>query len=351
MEEKFGAVNTAEDVRSLLLFAELNGAEPDRLRKRFLNGFAVEEVKRNPKRKVYRLTCPDGSEMYLKLFAQQGILSRGFRFYARREYQAALDLEQLGLPVIRYLAWGRLHRGGFCISAGVPEAVQARRYFFETLLHLPERKADFLKQLSDMILLMAEKRISHPDFHLGNILYSKAEKKLYLADPWGVHACLFRREHHRELLCLPWLEMSGNLTEEEVLTGIRESGLAADRESARALLDRTAEAYERRRRRHWKKLSGRILSGRSKFATGVELPCGRCAFRHTEWFEAPDKLELDGAWLETRFGSEAEARRIWLDSFLRIPPEENPPVAWLVRADGSSSLFFRDRSKQEENLL
>ena len=113
MEERFSAINTAEDVRSLLLFTELNSAEPEQLRKRILAGFEVEQVKQNPKRKVYRLSCPDGSSLYLKLFAQQGRLTRGFRFYAYWEYLAARALEQQGLPVTRYLAWGRLKRGGF----------------------------------------------------------------------------------------------------------------------------------------------------------------------------------------------------------------------------------------------
>jgi len=347
MEEQFNAINTAEDVRSLLAFAELNSADPEPLRKRILAGFEVEQIKQNPKRKVYRLSCPDGSVLYLKLFARQGFLSREFRFYAQREYQAARDLENLGLPVIHYLAWGRLRRGGFCLSEGIPAAVPARRYFFETLIHQPELRMVFLDRLSKTVLQMVRKRICHPDFHLGNILYSTEERKLYLADPWGVRGIRwFWRNSHLELLCLPWVEMSGNLTEEELLTGVQGSGLASGPESARMLLSRTQAAWSRRLRKHWNKLSARILSGHSKFATEVNLPCGRCSFRHTEWFEAPEKLELDAAWREEKFNSEAGSRKAWLDSFLRIPPAENPPLARLVRPDGSSSLFYQDPSEK-----
>lgn len=340
MLEQFSSINTAEDVRSLLLFSELTGESADSLRKRILAGFEVVPVKQNPKRKVYCLRCPDGSELYLKLFARQCLLDRHFRFYASCEYQAAKRLEALGLPVIRYLAWGRLHYGGFCISEGVPEAVQARRYFFETLSVRPGLRADFLTRLSETTLQLVRNRIRHPDFHLGNILYSLAEKKIFLPDPWGVRPCWFWREHHLELLSLPWLEMSGSVSEDEILTGLQESGLARDPDSARSLLERTAVSYERRLRKHWKKLSARILSGHSKYATEVELPSGRCAFRHTEWFERPEKLELDPAWIKTEFAAEAESRAIWLGSFLRIPPVENPPLARLVRPDGSSALFY-----------
>ena len=347
MQEEFNEVNTAEDVRSLLLFSKLNGDDPETLRKRIRAGFEVTQVKQNPKRKVYRLDCPDGTAMYLKLFARQGVLNRCFRFYASCEYQAARQLSSLGLPVIRYLAWGRLRQGGgFCLSEGVPAAVQARRYFFETLTVRPELKADFLALLAETTLLLVRSRICHPDFHLGNILYSQSEKTIFLPDPWGVRQCWLWRKHHLELLCLPWLEMSGSLSGDELLTGLQKAGLAQDPGSARALLDRTAASYERRRSRHWKKLTRRILSGRSKYATEVELPSGRCAFRHTEWFELPEKLELDPAWIKSEFATEADSRDIWLDSFLQIPPVENPPVARLVRPDGSSALFYQPETHQ-----
>ena len=106
MDERFEAVNMPAEVRSLLLFSDLNGDDPENLRKRIRSGFEVDTVKQNPKRKVYRLRCPDGSLLYLKLFAGQNFLQAFFRFNARQEYLAARTLEKAGLPMIRYLAWG-----------------------------------------------------------------------------------------------------------------------------------------------------------------------------------------------------------------------------------------------------
>ena len=150
MSERFEAVNTPTEVRSMLLYSDLIGDDPETLRKRILSGFEVDAVKQNPKRKVYRLRCPDGSELYLKLFAGQSFLQSVFRFYPRLEYQAARKLEKAGLPMIRYLAWGRLQRGGFCLSEGILRAVSARQYFFETLVHDPRMQKTFLNQLSDV---------------------------------------------------------------------------------------------------------------------------------------------------------------------------------------------------------
>ena len=56
MRECFDKVLNADEVRSLLLFSELVCDHPEELRRRIGSGFEVELVKRNPKRKVFRLS-------------------------------------------------------------------------------------------------------------------------------------------------------------------------------------------------------------------------------------------------------------------------------------------------------
>ena len=114
-------------------------------------------------------------------------------------------------------------------------------------------------------------------------------------------------------------------------------------EIAHRLLDLTLARYEHRIQRQKKKFAARILSGKSKFATEVVLPEGKCSFRHTAWFAPPDKLELNPEWHETGFETESESGKIWLDSFLKIPPVKNPPLARLIKPDGSSALFYDDK--------
>jgi len=342
MREKFSTINTPAEVRSLLLYAELNGEDTAALRRRIEAGFEVVLVKQNPKRKVYRLSCPDGREMYLKLFAGQSFPQSVFRFYAQQEYQAARRLESLGLPVIRYLAWGRLDRGGFSLSEGVPEAVSLRQYCFETLIHRPELQAEFADRLAGVVRPLMRNRIRHPDFHLGNILLSRSSGKLFLADPWGVRPVWFLRASDRLDASLPWVELSGTLPDELVLSGMVSSELARDSASAAALLEAAHARRERFFARHREKFNARILSGHSKFATEVTLPEGRCAFRHTEWFAPPAKFELDPAWRRVAYESEEASRDIWLDSFLKTPPEKNPPLARLLCPDGTAVLFFAD---------
>ena len=341
MRESFSTIGSAASIRAVLLDAELNGEGAGPLRRTLQAGFEAVLVKHNPKRKVFRLDCADGRTLYLKLFAGRDPLISLFRFYPRLEYLAAQRLEKLHLPVIRYLAWGRLPRQeGFCLSEGVCEAVPARQYFFQTVLPHPELAAGFLKQLAAVTRQLVQNKIRHPDFHLGNILWCGRSGELYLADPWGVYPRRFRTRSDAVLLCLPWLELRGSAEDSLLIAGLLESGLANDRAEALALLGRAAELHERRMRRHWKKLSGRILSGKSKFATETALGEDRCSFRHTEWFAPPEKLALDPAWRRRDFASEAASRPLWIDSFLLLPPQKNPPLARLVRKDGSSALFY-----------
>ncbi|MBQ9336722.1 MAG: hypothetical protein IJS14_05435 [Lentisphaeria bacterium] len=340
MREKFSEIENGADVRTLLMQAELNGGDPELLRRSIEPGIEAELVKQNPKRKVYRLDCAGGRTLYLKLFAGRGPLISHLRFYPRLEYLAARRLEKLQLPVIRYLAWGRFLRGGFCLSEGIPGTVPARQYFFQTARHRKDLAASFLTELAEVTRRLRACRIHHPDFHLGNILWSAPEGKLYLADPWGVHRRLLRTRPDAVLLCLPWLELRGCAEEAALEDGLCKAGLAEARADARVLLDRAAALHERRVRRHWNKLSARILSGKSKFATEIELGEGRCSFRHTEWFAPPEKFEIDPGWRRQDFASEEASRPAWIESFLLLPPPDDPPLARLVRKDGTSALFY-----------
>ncbi|MCI6288029.1 MAG: hypothetical protein MR727_04750, partial [Lentisphaeria bacterium] len=73
-----------------------------------------------------------------------------------------------------------------------------------------------------------------------------------------------------------------------------------------------------------------------------QLPEGACAFRHTLWFTPPEKLELNPAWRKQEYDSAEASVSEWVDSFLLLPPPENPPLARLVRPDGHSVLFFAE---------
>lgn len=339
MLQKFCEINSVSRMQEVLLSSDIHAKDPETLKDQIHSVSAIHLIKQNPKRRVYVMDRPDGSKLFLKLFAQQPLLSRIFRFYPQKEYLAAMNLEKLNLPVIRYLGWGHLSFGGYCISEGVPDSFSVRQYFFETLVHHPEQQSDFLLKLTNLICKMAEQKIHHPDFHIGNILYSLSEEKLYLPDPWGI--CQ-KKTFQRIDLCTPFLELRENISEQELIHAIQFAGLANDETQALQLFHEALSFRIKKTEHDYEKLKNRILSGHSKFATEIELPEGKCSFRHTPWYAPPSSFELDPSWKKQTFTSIQGSEKIWVDSFIFTPAMKNPPLARILYPDGSSALFYAD---------
>lgn len=339
MYEKFSQITAASDIRELLLFTKLNGdgskTADDFIRK----GFEVIPVKQNPKRKIFRLVNSSGRTMFLKLFAQQRFPFSVFRFYPSREYRIARELEKNGIPVIHYLAWGKLKKGGFCISEGLPEAIPARQYFFETVRSNPALLRGFLGKLAELTGILYHKNFRHPDYHLGNILFTPAESHLFLVDPWGMRELFIRSNASKIALCTAWIELRGYISHDNLVDGILSSGLARSKIDAVELLQQAVRRYNGRAAAQWPKIARRILSGKSKFATSVQKEDGVYTWRHSLWFTPPAKTEIDPFWRKADFPSPEESEKIWLDSF-RHPSDENRPLLRVVYKDTRSALFF-----------
>ncbi len=339
MHEKFSQIKTASDIRELLLFTKLNGENADAVGDFIRKGFEVFPVKQNPKRKVYRLVNSSGYSMYLKLFAQQRFPFTIFRFYPSMEYEIARRLEKNGIPVIHYLAWSKLQKGGFCISEGIPAAVSARQYFFETVRSNPALLNHFLGKLAELTGILYHKNCRHPDFHLGNILFTPRDTHLYLADPWGIREMPFQTNASKFALCTVWTELRGYISHDKLLNGILSSGLAKTKIDAVELMQQAVCQYGKKAATRWPKISRRILSGKSKFATTVQKEDGEYTWRHTLWFASPEKMEIDPSWRKVDFPSAEASEKIWLESF-RHPSDENRPLLRVVYKDTRSALFF-----------
>ncbi len=339
MYEKFSQTVTASDIRELLLFAKLNGENAKAAEDFIRKGFEVFLVKQNPKRKVFRLTGPSGQIMFLKLFAQQRFPFSIIRFYPSKEYEIACKLEKNGIPVIRYLAWGRLKKGGFCISEGIPEAVSARQYFFENVRSNPALLNSFLGKLAELTGILYHKNYRHPDFHLGNILFTPRNPGFFLVDPWGMRELFLHTTASKLALCTAWIELRGYISRDKLLDGILSSGLARAKIDAVELLQEAVRQYTKRADAQWPKIARRILSGKSKFATSVHQEDGIYTWRHTLWFTPPEKMEIDPSWRKVDFPSAEESEKVWLESFRR-PSDENHPLLRVVYKDTHSALFF-----------
>ena len=338
MQEKFSQINTHEDVRNLLTASERINLFPDILKNFIKNGFKAELIKQNPKRKVFRLENKTDS-FYLKIFQKQIFPFCILRFYPEKEFDAAKKLQKNNIPVINYLAWGKIKEGGFCISEGI-KALPARQFFFSTLIHDPQKTEKFLNNLALMVKMLHEKNFIHPDLHLGNILVRINDEKLFLPDPWGIKQKSSLKKIDKAKLAVPWMELRGSLPDEVLIRYMKKTNMTTP-ENTENLFGFAAKIYNQKFNHNKKKLSTRILSGKSKFATAVKLENGLCHFRHSNWFSPPENMTIEQNWKMIEFDSIDESKKIWLDSFLKQPPENNPPQAWLIRNDGKANLYYR----------
>ena len=343
---------TAQDVRELLSRASRFGEGDFKRFSSLLQGeFSVRVVKENPKRRVLRLIFPEGQEnFFLKLFRGRKFPLGLFNSYAGKEFACAKMLEKADLPVIDCIAWGKYPGGEFCISREVPSAVECRQYFFESVYGDPDLQKEFLSLLCDLICSMKKEGIFHPDFHLGNILYSREKKALFLPDPYGMKRAPSRKDY-KEKICHPFLELCNFVPVEEIRKCLCRASLAKDLPEAEELLANALCAFRHRRAGEYTKLKNRILSGKSKYATTVELPGeeGVCSFRHTLWFTPPEGgLFIHPEWVAREYVSAEESEKIWVDSFLAIPlPEKKDlPLARRLLPSGKSVLYYAaDRSE------
>lgn len=313
----FAQFESRLDIEELFSSSSLHGEEKalEELRAFFQAGFLAYKVKENPKRKVFRLEGKDGREVYLKLFAPQKFPFNVIRFYGKKEYAIARELEKASVPVVRYMAWGKAeNKCGFCLSEGVKGAIPARRFFFESACNDPASKKVFLTAVERIVHTLHARHFHHPDFHTGNLLYAPEEKKFLLVDPWGIGDSFLTLDSSREL-CGIWMELKPFLTEDEILSGMISGGLAPNKMDALVLMDKALRSYRKQFCHHLPKLHSRIMNGHKKYVTLVEEEERSLYFRNNLFFAPPEKCQIDPAWRKVSFPDMESARKLFLDSF------------------------------------
>ncbi len=313
-------------------------------------------VKSNPVRKVYLLDGIGGKRFYLKHDCCGGAFDRLkslFRNKAREEFAAAQLLERCGVPVVKYLGWGRNGAEGFLISEEFGDAVGAKEYWFSGTADFEEKKV-FLDNLERFVLQLIESRLYHPDFHLGNILVEKHSGRIVLVDPYGIgqrkrklNVC------ERTAMCKVFIEFRGEFSPEKMSEILIAAGLAANDGEAAAMWRNAIRAEEDEVRRGWEKRRRQILSGKSKFCRRIDREEIIFYLRNTVFYQPlyeSERFAVPGH-LEARYYTGDEAGEIWLKSFfaqLMREPLERVPLIWERHPDGNDVIYFAT-TKEEKN--
>lgn len=208
-------------------------------------------IKSNPVRKVFK--CGD---YFLKFDARSGKRLRS-------EWNSAKLISKEKIELVEHLAIGKSTSGSILITRALPGAETVSDFFYRNYIEKFENPAEFLNNFADFAKKVLKSHLYHPDFHIGNVLYSPGLKKFSLVDAKGVRkaGCLDRwlRRYSMERI---GMEFRLLLTRHQMIEFLAKLGISDSGKFYNRALLREAAAL----RHEWPKRRRQILSGYPKFS-------------------------------------------------------------------------------------
>jgi hypothetical protein len=145
---------------------------------------AAQKIKANPVRTVWKI-----NDYYIKHNHPRRKRDK-LRFFffpkAKSEFKSAKILDKEKIPAIKSIGWASKKDESILLSESMEGFVNAREFWFQTASKNQKMKSAFLLNLSELAGLLVRKKITHPDFHLGNLLVNPNGCALALVDVYGV---------------------------------------------------------------------------------------------------------------------------------------------------------------------
>ena len=174
----------------------------------------------------------------------------------KKEFDNARYLEQLGVPVVKHLAYGESEDGAYLVTEALEGAVELGDF---CSAGVPEKS--FMLNLVSFIRNMARVKLRHRDLHPGNVLYVPSDGSFALVDVREVKRNTFwhpfRKREFFELLT----GVRDNLPESEILHYLELAGCSDPEKFLVAEEKRKLAALKLR----WLRRREQILTGYPKF--------------------------------------------------------------------------------------
>lgn len=318
----------------------------------------LNSVKNNPARSVFTAADSRGNRYYVKhdsppIHGWAAIKAR-FRSKTRAEFNAAQLLDSLSIPCVNYLGWAKCGQQGMLISKAIPDAVNAKNWWFST--PDPASRANFLIKLRDLVSLFAVNQLRHPDFHLGNILVIPDSKQLLIVDPYGISQKNHLSKTQRLELCKIFVDLRGDLHNSLAESLPLLAKLAKSPQESAAMWNHALKLEINEISRNWPRRRQQILQGNSKFSStfmdGDRVIHLRHHICYSPMFSSPDDPAL--RLLIPKELPTGEAQKLWLESFrtqlFQLRHDSPVPLAWQVRGD-NSTLYFPPQTPDNAPLI
>lgn len=302
-------------------------------------------VKSNPVRSVFKVN----DQYFVKLDQPRNLLHK-LRAYlcckSQSEFNTAIQLENAGVPVVKYLGWGRSGCLSMTFSEAVPDAVTAWEFWVREYILGGKDHTAFLDKLAIFLKMFIYSGFFHPDFHLGNVLYSPKTGQFALVDVYGVSRpeCLTVSQMERMYKII--MAFRDIISDAEAKKLALFMGIRNTPEDAVLYFHSALKAEAVFLNGEWPRRRKQILEGYRKFVTSSSVDGREYLLRHSLCAEPlipPAELSqsLNSGRLEKVILSADEALTVWLKSF-RLQfygiPHRQPLI--LEKNGSRSALYF-----------
>ncbi len=308
-------------------------------------------VKRNPVRTVFYY-----EDYFIKLDRPETLWHRLRAYWrpkAAQEFNLALQLEQAGVPVVKYLAWGRCGSSTMLVTRAFPQAVTVSDYWLNNFLYAENSPQEFLSYLATFLRQFFAVKCYHPDLHLGNILYNPIEKKFALVDLYGVSAPGKRLSTRQKLRMFSIATaLRRVLSPTEAADFLEQAGMALPHLSAVELWQKLLDNERKRIQHEWPKRRRQIIAEYDKYMQCHCDESGKYLFRlkpnRQPYTEPKRPLPRTVAQLVPLTLTNEQAEQIWTEAFLHdfLGDEAPLPLVWQQPPHSPESILYFSTSEQ-----
>ncbi len=205
----------------------------------------AQTVKVNNVREVRR-----AGDLFLKL-------DRRKNHSFKKEFNTIQMLKKAGIPVTEPVCFAASARGNYLITKAF-DGISTEEYL---KVNLPDE--NFLHQVADLLKTILDNGFIHKDFHLGNLLYSPAEKRFALVDTDAIcrPISLIRKFIPQKVKFHLLTEFRGVLNKAALLRLFNKFDIDDPEKFYREIFIRDAEHI----RKEWHRRREQILNGYPKF--------------------------------------------------------------------------------------
>lgn len=268
----------------------------------------------------------------------------------KKEFDVGVMLEKLGIPVVKYLGWGKRGGSGFLLTEAYKNAMCARDYWFSEVVYSNRLDgSEFTKELMALVNKLILAGIYHGDFHLGNILIDSKTGKMALVDVYGVRQ--YKKLSERQIIRLLRIVvlLRDKLSDDECVELL--NMVFRDKDKSKLLWTEYLDNERVLVNKLWKKRCHQIENINGKY-------CTKCSFEKKTVLLKHDQMRIPVVSIDELSSSEdiskveydySSAHDIWLKSFkLQFHCiRHKRPVAWEVDKSGHNFLYFEKLNLEE----